>query len=194
MLGIRVAEQSNLFGKYIGNELKYIEQLLNSEDADQKLNPFLPRFEKAFGNLIGAKYVIGHNSGTSTLHSCLIAAGINAGDEVISPAHTVVMCAFATLHQNAIPVFVDVNPKTFNLDPEDLERKITPKTKAIIAVHMHGLPADMPRIMTIARRYKIPVIEDSAQSIFASINGKMVGQWGDMASFSFETKKTESLN
>jgi len=189
MLGIRVTSHTNLFGKHIGNELKYIQQLLNSEDAEQKLKPFLPRFEKAFGNLIGSKYVIGQNSGTSTLHSCLIAAGVNAGDEVISPAHTVVMCGFATLYQNAIPVFADVNPRTFNIDPEDLEKKITPRTKAIIAVHMHGLPADMPRIMKIARRYKIPVIEDSAQSIFGSINGKMVGRWGDMASFSFETKK-----
>ena len=189
MLGIRVASHKNLFGKHIGNELKYIQQLLNSEDDDQKLKPFLPRFEKAFGDLVGAKYVIGQNSGTSALHSCLIAAGVNAGDEVISPAHTVVMCAFATLHQNAIPVFADVNPRTFNIDPKDLEKKITPRTKAIIAVHMHGLPADMPHIMKITRRYKIPVIEDSAQSIFGSINGTSVGRWGDMASFSFETKK-----
>jgi len=99
------------------------------------------------------------------------------------------MCGFSTLHQNAIPVFVDVDPKTFNMDPKDIERKITKRTKAIIAVHMHGLPADMQSIMKISEKYNIPVIEDCAQTVMGKIDGKIAGTFGHLASFSFETKK-----
>jgi perosamine synthetase len=99
------------------------------------------------------------------------------------------MCTFAILYQNAIPVYADIERDTFNIDPNDIERKITDKTKAIIAVHMHGLPCNMNKIMEIAKRHNIAVIEDSAQCVLGSINGEMVGTMGDMASFSFETKK-----
>ena len=185
--------KSNPFGKYNGNEIDYVLEYLDSEDLDRKKNPFVQRFEKKFCEILGVKYAIAHNSGTSTLHSCLVAAGVGAGDEVIIPAHTVIMCAFTALHQNAIPVFADIDPDTFNIDPKDIERKITPKTKAIIAVHMHGLPADMNAIMKIARKHNIIVIEDSAQCVLGKINGQVAGTMGDMASWSFETKKHLSI-
>jgi perosamine synthetase len=177
------------FGKYNGNELSYVNEVLDSENRESRKTPFVGRLEKKFSVIFGAKYAIAQNSGTSTLHSCLAALGVGAGDEVISPIQTVIMCGFATLHQNAIPVFADVEHDTFNIDPIDIERKITKRTKAIIAVHMHGLPAKMPEIMKISKKYNIPVIEDSAQCIFGKIDGKIAGAFGHLSSFSFETKK-----
>ena len=160
-------------GKYNGNEADYVLRCLNSEDTENKKNPWVKRFEKAFALAFNKKYAIAHNSGTSTLHTCLVAAGVKAGDEVISPAQTVIMNAFAILHQNAIPVFADIDPDTFNIDPKDIERKISPRTKAIIAVHMHGLPADMDPIMKIAQKHNLIVIEDSAQCILGKYHGKL---------------------
>jgi len=181
--------KKNPYGKYNGNEMDYILEVLDSENMERKSNPYVNRFEKKFGKVFKSKYSIAHNSGTSTLHSCLVAAGVKPGDEVISPAHTVIMNSFVTLYMNAIPVYVDINPETFNMSPVDLEKKITKKTKAIQVVHMHGNPADMTSIMDIAKKYKIPVIEDCAQCVLGYIGDKLVGTFGDMASWSFETKK-----
>jgi perosamine synthetase len=179
------------FGKYNGNELKYVAQVLDSEDRE--CIPFVGRLENAFAERFEAKYAIAQNSGTATLHSCLAAGGVGAGDEVISPAQTVIMCSFAALHQNAIPVYADIEADSFNIDPQDIERKITPKTKAIIAVHMHGLPANMPEIMKIAKKHNLFVVEDSAQCVLGTIDGKLAGTFGHVASFSFETKKHLSV-
>ena len=176
-------------GKYNGNELSYVMEVLDSENRESRKNPFVGRLEHKFCQVFNSKYAIAHNSGTSTLHSSLAALGVGAGDEVISPVQTVIMCGFATLHQNAIPVFVDVDPNTFNMDPKDIEKKITKRTKAIIAVHMHGLPANMPSIMEISKKYNVPVIEDCAQTVLGKINGKLAGTFGHLSSFSFETKK-----
>ena len=181
--------KDNPYGKYNGNELDYVLDVLDSEDMDRKSNPYVNRFEKKFGKVFKSKYSIAHNSGTSTLHSCLVAAGVECGDEVISPAHTVIMNSFVTLHMGAIPVYVDIDPDTFNMCPKDLEKKITSKTKAIQVVHMHGNPSDMVEIMKIAKKYNIPVIEDSAQCVLGYIDGQLVGTFGDMASWSFENKK-----
>lgn len=177
------------FGKYNGNELEYILEVLDSESLSVKRQPFTERLEAAFAECIGTRYAIAHNSGTSTLHTCLAALDVGYGDEVISPAQTVIMNSFVTLFQNAIPVYADVDADTFNIDPKDIERKISAKTKAIIAVHMHGLPADMDAIMALGKKHGIPVIEDSAQCILSTYKGRKVGSIGDMASFSFETKK-----
>jgi perosamine synthetase len=176
-------------GKFNGNELMYVLQYLNSEDNENEKISWSARLESAFAEKFNVNFAISHNSGTSTLHSCLHAAGIGAGDEVIVPTYTVICLAFAVIHQNAIPVFVDSNPETFNMDPVDIEKKITPKTKAIIAVHMHGLPCDMDKIMGIAKKHNLVVIEDCAQSVLAEYKGQLTGSIGDMASFSFETKK-----
>lgn len=181
--------KSDPYGKCNGNEAEYVLKVLNSEDPENKKNPWVKRFEKAFAEKFGVKYAIAHNSGTSTLHTCLAAAGVGAGDEVISPAQTVIMNTFVTLHQNAIPIYADIDPDTFNVDPQDIARKITKKTKAIIAVHMHGLPADMDPIMELARRHNLAVIEDSAQCFLGKYKDRLAGTIGHMASFSFETKK-----
>ncbi len=181
--------KKDLKGKYNGNESNYVLEFLDSENDDNKKSPWTYRFESGFAKLMGVKCAIAHNSGTSTLHSCLDAIGVGFGDEVIMPAQTVSMVAFVTISQNAVPVFADSDPDTFNISPEDFEKKITNKTKAVIPVHMHGLPADLNPIMKIARKHNIVVIEDCAQSILAKYKGKTVGTIGDMASYSFETKK-----
>lgn len=180
---------NNAFGKYNGNEAKYVLEALDSENKKNKEIPWTRRLEEAFSAQMGIKYSIAHNSGTSTLHSCLSAVGVGAGDEVIVPAHTVIMCGTAALFQNAVPVYADSELDTFNISPEDIEKKITERTKAIIVVHMHGLPANMPKIMEIAKKYNLAVIEDCAQCVLGKIDEKLVGTFGDMSSFSFETKK-----
>lgn len=181
MEDLKLKHQRN---KYIGNELKYVKEFL-----DNKKIPWTLRLEKAFAQRFGARYAIAHNSGTSALHSCVAAAGVGPGDEVISPALTVIMDALVTLHQNAVPVFADINPNTFNIDPDDIRRKVTTRTKAIIAVSLYGLPADVEPIMEIAKEHNLIVIEDSAQCVLGIYKGKIAGTIGHMGSFSFERTK-----
>jgi perosamine synthetase len=175
--------------KYLGNELKYITKVLEGESWAATGGNWTNALEQSFAKKIGTKYAVAFNSGTSTLHAALEAVGVEAGDEVISPAITVIMDTTATIHANAIPVFADVNPKSFTMDPEDLGRKITPRTKAIIAVAIYGLSPDMDLIMDIAKRNRIPVIEDNAQAVMSYYKGRMLGTIGDVASFSFENTK-----
>ncbi len=175
--------------KYLGNELKYIKQVLEGESWSATGGSWTIGLERAFAKKIGTKYAVAFNSGTSTLHAALEAVGVGAGDEVISPAITVIMDTTATMHANAVPVFADVNPKTFTMDPEDVARKITPKTKAIITVAIYGLSPDMDPILETARKHQIPVIEDNAQAVLSYYQGRRLGTIGDMASFSFENTK-----
>lgn len=175
--------------KYLGNELKYLEKVLCGESWSATGGSWTIGLEKAFAGKIGTNYGVAFNSGTSTLHACLEALGVGAGDEVISPAVTVIMDSTATFHANAIPVYCDVDENTFLLDPDDLEKKITPKTKAIIAVALYGLSPEYDRIMEIAGKYGIPVIEDNAQAVLSKYKGRTLGTIGDMASFSFENTK-----
>ena len=111
---------------------------------------------------------------------------MGAGDEVISPAFTVIMNTTSTLHANAIPVYADVLEDKFTIDPEDIKKKITPKTKAIVIVNIYGLPCEMDEIMNISQHYGIPVIEDNAQCFGARYKGKLVGTMGDIASYSLK--------
>ncbi len=175
----------NQTGKYIGNELKYVKEFL---DYREKI-PWTLRLEKAFANRFGVRYAIAHNSGTSALHSCLAAAGVGPGDEVISPALTVIMDALVTLHQNAVPIFADIDPDTFNIDPDDIRRKVTKRTKAVIPVSLYGLPANMDPIMEIANEHDLTVIEDSAQCVLGVYKSRIAGTIGDMGCFSFERTK-----
>lgn len=175
--------------KYLGNELDYIKKVLEGESWSATGGSWAIGLERAFAKKIGTNYAIAFNSGTSTLHAALEAAGVEPGDEVISPAITVIMDTTATLHANAVPVYADVNPKTFTMDPEDVARKITPRTKAIITVAIYGLSPDMDPIMELARKHNIPVIEDNAQAVLSYYKGQMLGTIGDMASFSFENTK-----
>lgn len=175
--------------KYLGNEKKYLEQVLNSETWSGTLGNWNNNLERKFADRFGMKYAIAMNSGTATLHSALAAYNIGIGDEVISPALTVIMDSTATLHAGAKPVYADVDRKTFNIDPQDIERKITPKTRAIIVVSLYGLPCDMYEIMRIANKHNLVVIEDNAQCVLGKYMGRLAGTLSHIASFSFESSK-----
>ncbi len=175
--------------KYLGNELKYIEQVLNSESWSGTGGSWNHALETAFCEKMGVGYAVAMNSGTSTLHAALVACGVKKGDEVISPALTVIMDSTATLHAGARPVYADVDPLTWTLDPEKLESRITCKTKAIIPVSLYGLMPDMIPIMEIADRYGLKVIEDNAQCLMGWYGTQMSGSFGRMASYSFENTK-----
>lgn len=175
--------------KFRGNELKYVEEVLNSDMKSATGGTWTERLEKAFAKTFNSKYGIAHNSGTSALHTCLLAAGVKKGDEVISPGLTVIMDTFATLYVQARPVYADINPDTFTIDSESIKERITKETKAIIAVHLYGLPCDMSPIMEIAEENNLIVIEDSAQCCLGYYNGRVAGSIGHMACFSFENSK-----
>jgi perosamine synthetase len=175
--------------KYLGNELKYLEMVLNSESWSATGGNWNNALETEFARTFGVKYAVAMNSGTSTLHAALVAADVGPGDEVISPALTVIMDTTATLHAGATPVYADVNPTTFNISPLSIERAITAKTKAIITVSLYGLPPDMTPIMALARKYDLVVIEDNAQCMLSKYKGQLTGTIGHMASYSFENTK-----
>jgi perosamine synthetase len=170
-------------------ELVYINEVLDSGFGAATSGSMNQRLERAFAQRFGVRYAITHSNGTATMHSCLAAAGVGPGDEVIIPALTVVSNAFVTLHQNAVPVFADIDPHTFNIDPQDVERKITSRTKAIIPVGLYGLPADLDPLMELAEKHDLYVIEDNAQCYLGEYRGRLAGTIGHMASFSFENSK-----
>jgi len=175
--------------KYSNKELEYVQRVLNSESWSATSGTWCQELEAKFAQAFDSKYAVAMNSGTATLHSALEAVGVRAGDEVISPALTVIMDTTATIHANAVPVYADINPDTFNIDPIDIERKITEKTKAIIAVSLYGLPCEMDEIIAISNKYNIPVIEDNAQCFLSRYKGRLAGSLGDISSWSFENSK-----
>src|SRR5713101_1254851 len=145
--------------------------------------------EEEIARLCGAGHAVGLASGTDALIFALRACRVGAGDEVLLPPFTFVATGSAVSALGARPVFVDIDPETFNLDPKGLERRINPKTRAIIAVHLYGLPADMEPILSLARAHKLPVIEDAAQAIGARYKGRPVGSLGDAGCLSFYPTK-----
>ena len=175
--------------RFTGNELKYIQEVLASGSLSARHGKMADRFEKLFAKTMGTKYAIALNSGTSTLHCAVAAAGVGYGDEVIVPALTIVCTGAAVIHHNGTPVFADSDRRTYNIDPADIARKITPRTKAIIVVPLAGLPCDMDPIMALAKKHNLRVIEDSAQSMLSTYKGRNVGTIGDCGSFSFEQTK-----
>jgi dTDP-4-amino-4,6-dideoxygalactose transaminase len=146
-------------------------------------------FEREFSQLVNERECVAVNSGTSALHIALLTLGIGMGDEVIVPSFTFAATANSVALTGATPVFIDIDIKTYNLDPNLIKNAITPRTKAIQVVHLYGLPADMPRIVEIARQYNLYIIEDAAQAHNASINGQPVGTFGAAAAFSFYPTK-----
>jgi dTDP-4-amino-4,6-dideoxygalactose transaminase len=146
-------------------------------------------FSGGFAKYVGVKYAIAVNSGTAALHCAIAAAGAGPGDEVITSPYSFIASAQCILHNNAVPIFADIDPRTYCIDPEDVERKITDRTKAIIAVHIHGNVADMKKLKEISEAHSIPVIEDAAQAHGAEYDGKKVGGIGDMGCFSFQESK-----
>jgi len=170
-------------------ELGFIKEVLDSGFGAATSGSMNQRLERAFAQRFGVRYAITHSNGTATMHSCLAAVGVGPGDEVIIPALTVISNAFVVLHQNAVPVFADIDPHTFNIDPDDVARRITPRTKAIIPVGLYGLPADLDPIMELAEKHNLYVIEDNAQCFLGEYKGRLAGSIGHMASFSFENSK-----
>lgn len=144
----------------------------------------LKSFEENLAKFVGTKYAVGLNSGYDALHVSLRAAGIKQGDEVIVPSHTFVATCSAVVNVGATPVLVDVG-KDFNIDVNKIEEVINPKTKAIIPVHLNGYMADMPRVMEIAKKYNLVVVEDACQSLGSSVDGKKAGAWGLTGCWSF---------
>ncbi len=146
-------------------------------------------FAERFAAMQQAKHGVCVTNGTTALVIALQAVGVGPGDEVIVPAYTFIATPNAVLMSNGIPVFVDIDPETYNLDPDGVERAITPRTKAIMPVHFAGLPADMERLTAIARKHGLALIEDCAQAHGAQWNGKGVGPIGDIGGFSFQSSK-----
>jgi perosamine synthetase len=153
------------------------------------LGPKLEEFEYAIALYTGVPYAIGVSSGTAGLHLCMLAFGIQPGDEVLVPSFTFVAAANAIRYTGANPVFVDIDPVTLNMDPERVEAAITNKTRAIVVVHTFGYPADMDALLTIARRHGLRLIEDACEAIGAEFHGKKVGALGDAGVFAFYPNK-----
>ncbi|WP_404284842.1 UDP-4-amino-4,6-dideoxy-N-acetyl-beta-L-altrosamine transaminase [Exiguobacterium aurantiacum] len=151
--------------------------------------PAVDAFEQAIAQYVGARYAVSFSNGTAALHGACFAAGIGEGDEVITTPMTFAASANCVLYQNGTPVFADIDPMTYNLDPEAVERAITPRTKAIIPVHFTGQPAAMQEIHRIAKQYGLVVIEDAAHALGATYRGKRIGGLSDMTMFSFHPVK-----
>jgi len=151
--------------------------------------PKTEQFEKAFAFYAKAKYALGVNSATAGLHLALKSLGVSPGDEVITTPLTFVSTVNVILHCGAIPVFADVERDTWNIDPREIEKKITKRTKVILPVHLHGRPCDMDAIMDIARRHNVFVVEDAAHAVEAVYHGKKIGSIGDITVFSFYVTK-----
>ncbi len=167
-----------------GNELKYlIEAFLSTWISSS--GEYIEKFGKRFSAFCGCKYGIPVSNGTVALHLALLSLGIGQGDEVIVPDLTFAATINAVFHSNATPVIVDVEKNSWCIDPERIEKAITPRTKAIIPVHLYGQPCDMESIMRVAKRHNLFVIEDCAQAHGATFDGKKVGSFGDIACFSF---------
>ncbi|MDO8937995.1 MAG: DegT/DnrJ/EryC1/StrS family aminotransferase [Methylicorpusculum sp.] len=153
------------------------------------LGPNVQNFEKEAAEYLGVKHAVGVASGTDALHLALLAEGIGAGDEVITTPFTFIATAEAICYVGATPVFVDIDPKTFNIDPDAIEAAITPKTKAIMPVHLFGQPADLSRIQPLCEKHGLKLIEDCAQSFGARVKGRQTGSFGSSAGFSFFPSK-----
>ena len=147
--------------------------------------PFVEQFEKDFSNYAQTKYTIGVNNGTSALHLAMLALGIGAGDEVIIPANTFISTAWGISYVGATPVFVDCDKDNWEIEPALIEKAITSKTKAIIGVHLYGMPFDIDSVLAIAKKHNLFLVEDAAQAQGARYKGKTVGGFGEMACFSF---------
>jgi dTDP-4-amino-4,6-dideoxygalactose transaminase len=178
---------------YEGRELEYLRQVLTSGKLSSLAGGELtPKFEKEFARMVGTRYAVAMNCCMSALHTAVMCAEAEAGTEVICDPEYI-FAAQAILYNNAIPVFVDINPVTHNMNPERIEPAITERTRAIIVTHAWGLPAEMDRIVEIAHRHNLLVIEDCAEAIAATYKGKYVGNWGDVGCFSFQASKQMSL-
>jgi perosamine synthetase len=176
---IKVAEP-----KLGGNESAYVQECMTSTWISSA-GPFIDEFERRFAEVTGTRHVIAANNGTTALHLALTALGVGPGDEVIVPSLTYIASANAVGYCGAVPVFADVDPLTMGLDAKDAAKRITPRTKAIMAVHLYGHPADMTALKALADEHGIPLVEDAAEAHTATWEGRPVGSLGTVATFSF---------
>ena len=173
----------------VGNEKKYVNQCLDNNWISSQ-GEFIDQFEKSFAHYLGIEYGLSCSNGTTALHLAILALGISVGDEVILPSLTYVATANAVTYSGATPVFVDSEPTYFQIDPKKIEEAITPKTKAIIFVHLYGHASEIQQIINIAKKHNLYVIEDCAEAIGTKFNDQFVGTFGDIATFSFFGNKT----
>lgn len=167
-----------------GREREYVNECLDTTWISS-VGRFIGDFESAFADYCGVKHAVACNNGTTALHLALVAMGIGPGDEVIVPSLTYIASANAVTYCGATPVFVDNETRAFNIDPAAIEALITPRTRAIMPVHLYGHPADMDPINEIARRHGLKVIEDAAEAVGGQYKGRMTGALGDAGVFSF---------
>ena len=172
-----------------GNEKKYVNECLDSTWISSK-GKFITEFERAFAGYVGGAHAATVSNGTVAIHLALLALGIGPGDEVIVPTLTYIASVNAIAYTGATPVFVDSLLDTWQMDPEDAHRKITPRTKAIMAVHLYGHPCDMDALQKLCRANNLFLVEDCAEAIGSLYKGQHVGTFGDIATFSFFGNKT----
>lgn len=170
-------------------ERQYVAEVLDAEFRTSMGSMMTSRLEACFAELIGTRFAISFINGTATLHAALVAGGVQPGDEVIVPPLTMASTTFAVLHAGAHPVFADVDPATWNIDPESVARHITDRTRAIVPVALFGLSPDMVPIMELAAQHELFVLEDAAECFLGDYRGKRVGGVGHAASFSFQSSK-----
>ena len=171
-----------------GNEKKYLCECIDSGWISSE-GPFVKEFEQKISARGGRRYGVAVSNGTAALEVAVQALGIKAGDEVIMPAFTIISCAMAVTKQGGIPVLVDSDPSTWNMNADEIEEKITDKTRAIIMVHLYGLPVDVDKILKLAHQYNLKVIEDAAEMLGQTYQGEACGSFGDISTFSFYPNK-----
>lgn len=173
---------------FTGNEKKYLTECIETGWISHD-GPFVERFEKDFSSYIGRKYGVAVSSGSAALDIAVIAAGITYGDEVIMPAFTIISPALSIIKAGGIPILVDSYTDTYNMDVDAIESKITSNTKAIIIVHLYGLPIKIAEVIALAKKYNLKIIEDAAEMHGQTYNGKKCGSFGDISIFSFYANK-----
>jgi perosamine synthetase len=171
-----------------GNERRYVNECLDSGWISSE-GPFSRKFEEQFAKRVGRKHGIAVCNGSAALEAAVSALGIGPGDEVILPSFTIISCAAAVIRSGATPVLVDSDPSTWNLDPSNLEALVSLRTKAIMVVHIYGLPVDMDPVLALAARHGLHIIEDAAEMHGQSYRGKPCGSFGSISTFSFYSNK-----
>jgi perosamine synthetase len=171
-----------------GNEEKYLAECIRTGWISSE-GPFVARFEEEFAARVGRKHGVAVANGSVALDAAVVALGIGRGDEVILPTSTIISCAAAIVRAEATPVLVDCDPRTWNMDVGQVEARITSRTKAIMAVHIFGLPVDMDPLLALARQYNLKVIEDAAEVIGQTYCGRPCGSFGELSTFSFYPNK-----
>lgn len=171
-----------------GNEKKYLCECIDTGWISSE-GPFVKEFEQKMSATVGRQYGVAVANGTAALEVAVQALGISEGDEVIMPTFTIISCAMAVTKLGAVPVLVDSDIYTWNMNVDEIEEKITPKTKAIMVVHLYGLPVEVDKILALAKKYDLKVIEDAAEMHGQTYNGKPCGSFGDISTFSFYPNK-----